>query len=319
LRGRFYLARRGPWVLKAIGHFEKAISIDARFALAYAGLADAELVSSFYSIRPGIEVMQKGKEAADKCIEIEPLAPEPYSSLGYYYVALVRDAEKGREFFMKSLELNPNYTLGRYMLALLYYAWTKGDMEKALEHSLLSIRQEPLSAIVHSVHSLVLATAGRVEEVAEFAKTAIDLDMNAFLAHRSLVIATRNLKLYDEALEYANRFVAISNRHSQSVFDLLEVHAAMGNDKEVEKLYNELITRSKKEYINSTCMALAAADYGDIDQAFLYFQKAAEERDVMLLTLPHIAYHATSFLKHDPRFKELVSLHEPEKALLEVN
>lgn len=320
LRGRFYLARRGQWVLKAIGHFEKAISIDPRFALAYAGLADATLVSSFYSIRPGIDVMKKGKEAADKCIELDPTLPEAYTSLGYYYVALVRDGEKGRKYFMKSLELDPNYTLGRYMLGLLYYAWTKGDIKKALEHTELTRRQEPLSAIVHSVHSLVLASAGsRDEEVAEIAKTAIELDMNAFLAHRSLVIATRNLKRYNEALENANRFVSVSNRHSHSIFDLLEVHVAMDNNKEAENLYRELVTRSKEEYINSSYMALAAADIGEIEEAFLYFQKAAQERDVMLLTLPHIKYHATTILTKDHRFRELVNIHEPEKALAEMS
>ncbi len=314
LKGRFYLARRGPWVSRAIVHFEKAISYDADFALAWAGLADATLMSSFYSIQPGIEVMKKGKEAADRSIGLDPTLPEPYTSLGYYYVALVRDGEKGRSYFERSLEINPGYTSGRYMLALLYYAWTRSDFEKATEHCLLAIRQEPLSAIVHAVYALVLVSQGKNEEVVEVATTAIELDMNAFLAHRSLIIASRELGRYKEALRYAQRFVAITNRHSQAVLDLLEVHAAMEYVEEAGKLYQELQLRSDTEYINSACMGIAAADCSDIEQAFRYFEKASQERDVMLLTLPHIPYHSIPELMKDRRFRELVGIQELVKA-----
>jgi tetratricopeptide (TPR) repeat protein len=142
--------------------------------------------------------------------------------------------------------------------------------------------------------------------------------MNAFLAHRSLIVATRKLGRYKEAMQYALRFEALSNRHPHSVFDLLEIHAAMGESDKAEKLFEELKTRSKTHYINSTYMALAAADCNDIELAFHYFEKASSERDVMLLTIPHIIYHSVPMLMEDPRFRELVNVHNPEKSLAEM-
>jgi TolB-like protein len=48
LKGRFYLNRRGNFIMTGMEDFKKAISLDPGFALAYAGYADALNIAAFY-------------------------------------------------------------------------------------------------------------------------------------------------------------------------------------------------------------------------------------------------------------------------------
>jgi adenylate cyclase len=307
LKGRFYLSRRAKWVLRAIEFFGQAIKIDPSFAAAYAGLADAYFISSFYSLYPGVAVMKKGKEAADRSIQLDLTLPEPYSSLGYYYTALVRDPEKGKQNFEKALALNPAYTFARYTMALLYYTWTTGEVDKGIGHCKLALEQEPLSANIYSVYSLILIAAGKYQEALENANISVDLDENTFLGHRCITIATRKLGQLDQGLVSAQSLVTYSRRHPHAVLDLLEAYTALGDRINALKLYQELRTRADSEFINSACLGIAAADCNELDQAFEYFQKAGEERDPMLITLPYAGYECYEVLTKDQRFNYFIN------------
>jgi adenylate cyclase len=72
LRGQHELARRGNGIRNAIGHYQRAIEIDADCAAAYAGIAVAEGMSvwdlSTYDDNP----LERAYEAAKKALELDP-------------------------------------------------------------------------------------------------------------------------------------------------------------------------------------------------------------------------------------------------------
>src|SRR5260221_484372 len=304
LKGRFYLSRRGKFVLTALEYFQQAIDLDSSFALAWAGYADASFISSFYSILPGNVVMDKGRQAAETAIKLDPSLCEPYSSLGFYYTVLMRNWEKGKESFTKSLQLNPAYSFGHYLFGLYYYAWGTGNFEEAERHGLIAIKYEPLSSITYAIYSLILISAGKLDEALATAKTGIELDANSFLCWRAKSITLRILKRYDEAIESAGYLIKTSNRHPHAICDLMGVYSDTGNMEEVKIMWNELKQRSANEFIDAVYMGLAAVLTGNLDEAFNYMDAALTERDPMLITLKYLEY--SSALYHDPRFKKLL-------------
>ena len=72
LRGRYHWNKRNAQdIQKAVDYFNQAIVRDPRYALAYAGLADAYMSLSFYNAFPPRDVIPKASAAASKALEID--------------------------------------------------------------------------------------------------------------------------------------------------------------------------------------------------------------------------------------------------------
>jgi hypothetical protein len=78
LQGRFYWAKFTPTgINRAIDFFNQAVELDASYALAYAGLADAHLLlSATLGLVPPREALPKAKAAALKAVELW-IGPRP--------------------------------------------------------------------------------------------------------------------------------------------------------------------------------------------------------------------------------------------------
>src|SRR5262249_7942835 len=67
---------------KAIDRYQQAIARDPKFALAYAGLADAYSYLTENAVSAPKDVMPKAKEAAEKAVALQENLPEGHISLG---------------------------------------------------------------------------------------------------------------------------------------------------------------------------------------------------------------------------------------------
>jgi serine/threonine protein kinase/tetratricopeptide (TPR) repeat protein len=125
LKGRDYYGRYHKQDNeRAIEMFQKALKLDPKFALAYAGLADA------YSKRPDFGFPQgwtdSALEASSKAIALDQNLAEGYKALGLVY------SNKGWyrktiEVLHKALELNPNYAPAAGNLGISYNHIGKPD------------------------------------------------------------------------------------------------------------------------------------------------------------------------------------------------
>src|SRR5205085_6656438 len=84
LQGRFYWNKRTPDAIpKAMEQFNAAVKADPDFALAYAGLADAYLVSQYLTRKwEGDYGLPAASENARRAIQLDPTLAEPHASLG---------------------------------------------------------------------------------------------------------------------------------------------------------------------------------------------------------------------------------------------
>ena len=84
LQGRIEWKKRSKQSFAAaIKHFEKAIQLDPKLALAYAGLADIYVVYPYWQIESPTTALPKARMNAEKAIELDPNIAEPWNNLAF--------------------------------------------------------------------------------------------------------------------------------------------------------------------------------------------------------------------------------------------
>ncbi len=305
LKGRFYINRRGAAILTGIKNFQEAIDLDPEFALAYAGYADALSLSAAWGLVKPSLVMDKVKQLADKAIKLAPSLCEPYSTLGHYYNFYEWNWNEAKKKFLKSIELSSRNTQAHYWYGWNYLSWVEGNFAEAERHGEITIKLEPLSAICYATYANILHVSGKFAQGLAHCKTGIELDPNSFLCHLAEGMCYTGLQHYEEAIVSFENAMRISNRNHFPLNGLIWTYCIIGDFEKARILLNELKEKSKKEYVASTLTGISLAYLGDLDEAFIYFKKAFDDREPVLLSIKH-EHWVPSSLKADPRYDELL-------------
>jgi TolB-like protein/DNA-binding winged helix-turn-helix (wHTH) protein/Tfp pilus assembly protein PilF len=212
LLGRHYQLERSPEsMVKAIEYQQQAITADPRFALAYAGLADAHMATFYYSNRPLAEVERAIEPLLARGLEINPRLPELYSAR-----AVLRteqwQLESAEQDLKRAIALNPNYADAYVRLGASYeYA---GRPRDALSAYSKAQELDPLHFILHTRRCLTFQNLGRYTEAAAACDRAIELDRsppNAYWARGLIALSSGNLPDaivgYREALAHSPKRV----------------------------------------------------------------------------------------------------------------
>lgn len=306
LKGRFHLYRRGSSILTGLEFFKRAIEIDPDYALAYAGYASANYLSAVYSYVSGREIMQETKQAAENAIRLDSSRGESHFTLAEYYDILEFNWKEAEKHYLKSIELNPNFSQAYAMYGMVCLGFFQGRFAEAEKQVRIAIKVEPLSAINHADLAWTLHTTGRFEEALAAAKTGIELDNNSFLSHRLAALSYMALNQYENAINILKHLIIISNRNQHAVNNLIWAYCGNKQFEEAKVLFNELKERSNTEYIAGVNVGLSAGMLGDIDGAFDYLEMALNDRDPQLNILKY-SPNVPASIKNDPRFENLLN------------
>jgi tetratricopeptide (TPR) repeat protein len=92
----------------SIEMFERAVQLDPEFAVAHAALSTAHSKLNHYRYDFTGERLDKGKQSAERALELQPDLPEGHRALGWYYYWGYRDYDRALEHFEMSAEKLPN-------------------------------------------------------------------------------------------------------------------------------------------------------------------------------------------------------------------
>lgn len=306
LKGRFYLNRRGGSIMKGIKFFQLAVDLDPEYALAHTGLADALLLAASYGLVYPKDAGEKAREAAEIAIKLNPLLPEPYSSLGFYYTCFVWDWTMAEKFFQKSFEISASFAQAHYWYGLDYLTWAVADFESAERHGRTAIELEPLSSICYGMYAPMLHAQGKFHETIAVCKQGIQLDPYAFTCNLYEGLAHAFMNNYSKALGIFEKFMVLSNKHPFVAGALCITYSMMGEREKAKAIYDDLVERSKTTYITYTMIGVSAGHLGYIDEAFEYFEMGREAREPIVLSI-HVEHWVADAVKQDPRFNEFIS------------
>jgi tetratricopeptide (TPR) repeat protein len=303
LKGRFYLNKRGSWIKKALEYFQQASEIDPEFSLAYSGMADAYSILSFYGAIPPKKAIPMAQQNAEKAIESDPSNAEALTTLAFISVYYDWNWAEARKRFQRVFEINPRYAPAHFWYSY-FLSYVEGRFEEGIEEAKKSELLEPLVSLFHQALSVAYINAGKFEEALQAAKMAIELDANSFPGFRALGVSLTGLKRYEEATEALQTCAQVSSRLPIPLVELAWIYSLRGMDAEIQSIYDELIMRSKTEFISGLVLSAASYFSKKYDEAIEFMEMAFEQRDSIL---PFIkSFPSCSFLKNDPRFQHFI-------------
>lgn len=132
----------------AIGYFQKAVGLDPRFALAYAGMGIALTNRYKFSEDRREQVLQDSKQAIDKALELEPDLYEANVALAIYYGINWED-EKALKLGEKLIKLHPGSF--RAYLNCGVFCRRLGKWDQAIRYLTNATELSPESVMSHRV------------------------------------------------------------------------------------------------------------------------------------------------------------------------
>lgn len=176
LEGRFYFNMRSAGALReSIDFFQQAIYEDPSFALAYSGLADANILLSQYGQLRLEQATAVAKPAIDAAIRIDPDLAEAHASLGLMLMHNGR-YDKAADALRDAVAINRQYSsahlwLGRTLDLQEQYRKALAVYRRALE-------LDPLSPILNLNVGRMLTIAGRIEDAKTYYETGLEFGEN---------------------------------------------------------------------------------------------------------------------------------------------
>lgn len=311
LKGRFHWNKRTTEDFqKAREYFQQVIAVDPKYALAYTGLADTLALMPYYgAFRPN-EYMPLAKQAAQKALDIDPNLAEAHASLGQILTNYDYDLKGAERELKKAIELDPKYSSAYQWLSEVYQYQGKGDQALAEVNKALEL--DPLSMIINNNKGRIVDFGGKRDEaIAQFKKT-IELFPDAPSARNNLADVYEAKGMYPEAVE--QRLIQVKllfGLSPENIKDLQLEFEKGGYKGFVQKQIDiqlasqrSSLEKDKSAYLPAFRIAEAYARLGDKDKAFEYLNKAYDQREPQIAELKIRV--PLSFLRDDPRFKELI-------------
>ena len=295
LKGCFFWNKRTAVALKkSIEYFNQAIAKDPRFALAYAGLADCYVVPA--NQLPPREAMPKAKAAALRALELDETLPEAHASLGRVLAAYHWDWTSAEREYKRAIQLNPRYAIAHQWYG--GYLSVMGRKDEAIAERKLAQELEPLSLIINFELGLAFYHARAYDQAIEQFQKTLELDRNFPAPNSFLPAAYEQKGMYSEAITEFKKSIPLTGASESTLLKagLGHVYGVTGRKSEARAVLNELKETSAKEYLPATSIALVYAGMGEKDQAFVWLDKAYEQRASQL-----------QWIKLEPRWHSLRS------------
>jgi TolB-like protein/DNA-binding winged helix-turn-helix (wHTH) protein/Tfp pilus assembly protein PilF len=302
LRGRYALERNPDPKRSAPGiaseYFEQAIAKDAKYALAYAGAADAFVAMHDTYLLPYEEAHAKAKAAAERALELDPMLSETHAALGSIYAREYTWPEAERSL-RRAIELNRNNALAHQELGVQVLA-VQGRFEEGFEEVRRAVALDPLSANASREFAEALLWAGRYKEAEEQARRSVVLDPTRPTALLVLARALYSQGRIAEALTRVQEYQQLGGVNGLVACDYTR---AGQREQALHFLQENLQGKYPPLPVPSRRLALIYVCLADKEHAFEYLGKMSAEHESGLPAF--LVYPELAWLRSDSRFGAL--------------
>ena len=303
LQGRCEMLKTPMGFTKAKHYLEQAIARDPQFALAYDALGEYYFWIGFFGFAPPKEAFSASLWAALHAIEIDDTLGETHGLLGQLRQQLDYNwAEDQREMAL-ALKLNPGSPLVRFRYAgsgLLPH----GKLKEAIAELECGLQFDPLSVLLHVWLSVVLWLARDYERAMQEARLVDQLVPDYDVGHLLIGHIWRDMGAFQDSIAAYRCALELSGGAHQMLGWLGLTLAQSGNTAEARTLLQQLHAKASQTYVSPTCFAWIHLGLVEIDDAFVWRERAIEARDPNIIPLKTVPFLAP--LRADPRVAELL-------------
>jgi tetratricopeptide (TPR) repeat protein/TolB-like protein len=307
-------------IQSAVSLFEGALHEDSGFALAYTGLADADL-RLYKSSKDPVDA-EKAVAAAQKAASLSPTLPEVHLALGSVYNATGKSAEAISEL-KKALALAPNSDEAYRRLGDAYraagrkpeavaayqsavnanpYYWSNhntlgnayfqfGDNQKALQEYQKVSELASDNPIGYQNTGAVYFRLGKWNDAIDAFRKSLNIQADATV-YADIGTAEFFLKRYDDSIKMFEKGVELSPKDEQLMGNLADAYRAAGRKAEAQSTYEKAIQLAFQQLQVNPKLASVTGDLslyyakkGDSTHALQYMTqaRALDREDVQLL------------------------------------
>jgi len=214
LQGLYYLGKRSAGDLrKSIDYFERSTAVDGGFALAYAGLASAQLALGFLTPK---ESYPKAAAAASRALDLDDGLAEAHAVLGAEKAAFEYDWRAAESQLTRAIALNPNSAYSHFLFSV-YYLTPIGRSEQAILEMRKGLALDPLSPVYNANMAQTFYFARQYQTSLQQYRKALQLSPDFFVTHAQLVWLHVELDDYPSAIAEMSKTRLLTGTSPQRV------------------------------------------------------------------------------------------------------
>jgi serine/threonine protein kinase/Tfp pilus assembly protein PilF len=282
-------------VTKAKEYFEKALTVDPDYALAWYGLSKYYWYMGFGGLMDRKSAHVQAGQAASKALQINNMLPESHAVLG-----MLRAAEydwKGAEReFRSGFELDP-----RSDEVLINHSWCYLTPMRRLNEAIAAMRTvlelDPLSVVAHIFLGWFHWFIGELDDAIEHFRNALEIDPTYPRARMFLGQVLIKKGMVDEGIQAYD-----TDAKNIGVSPVL-AYAMAGQTQKARDLLEHLHTHPEIFYV-PTSFAQVHFVLGEIDQGFDWMEKAVDEHDEQIYFI--LSNNSYDYIRSHPRYHALL-------------
>ena len=299
LQGRYYLNKRtSDGFTKSIGYFEKATAADPGYALAWAGLADAYFLVTFWEQYPNPDGFIKAKEYSLKALELDRDLAEAHAVRGGLLTYYEWNWEEARKEFHLAVELNSSFSFGHsYYSELLNIL---GENEEAREQINIALELDPFFYLFHYHSGGCFFNEERYKEALDEYQKSIELEP---LSNPYTIMFTCYQMLDDNtnALKALNGWVKLLNIDVPYPDFLADIYNNSGEKGICDWMLELQLKQSEPSLWG---LAFCFLKTGKKDEALDMLEKCFEEKTVHLPLINNTPDF--DIIRKEPRFQAII-------------
>lgn len=301
-QGRFFWNKRSvESVAKSIELFRQATSLDPNYAEAWAGLADALILSGSYgnSFLAPSDAMPKAKEAAQKALALDDSSAEAHTSLAYIHFVWDWDYASAESEFKRAIAANPGYVNAHHWYS--HQLIAQGRVGESHEESELALGLDPTDVVINEHMAWHHMMTREYDRSLPQARKAVELDPSFVQAHRVLALDLLYTGQEQEACAEFAKGVELSHDDPVARAYLARCYAVTHREADARKMLAGLEQAAAERYISAAEIAAGYAALNNPDAALKWLDKACDERSGSLVYLN--ADRVWDPLRSNPRFQ----------------
>ena len=283
LKGRHCLNQRTESAMRvSIAHFETALQHCPGCALAYAGIADANVMLACRGMVPAKETFRSSAEAARRALEIDPELGDAHGSLAHVrlhdwdWVGLDQQ-------FRRAIELAPSLAIVYYWYG--EYLMSQNRPEEAIATTSTAQRLDPLSPVIRASLGMILYLARKYDRASEILVDAIETSPEHFLPHMRLGLIRIQQKQFPEAIRELKIATRLAEESTETQAALATAYAASGDRANAMRIARKLERTRGKRYVLPYNIAKIYAAANDRMRAYDWLETAYEGGNPDLIEL----------------------------------
>jgi TolB-like protein/DNA-binding winged helix-turn-helix (wHTH) protein/tetratricopeptide (TPR) repeat protein len=303
LKGQLQLnVRSREDMRKSVANLELASQKDARFAPAFAALADAYNISAAWGYLSPAEGYRKAKSAAQQALAIDNTLADAHLAKAEALHEYDWDWAGAEQEYIRALQLNPSSTMAHDMYAS--YLTDAGRFPEAFAEVRRAQELDPSSLLTHSMLCFVHLRSREYQAGIQACKEDLELDPQFWPARVWLAYIYIYTHRYPESVAETRRALESSGNES-SILPLLAMAEGFdGNTREAKRLLGVIRAGEKQAYVAPYDLADVYISLGDREEALAMLAKSMDAHDaelVLLATAPEF-----DSLRDDPRFQTMI-------------